>query len=100
MRSMLRHRNAERLRVDDVRVAARKTLCLVGADDGAVRLFDGGHLDRRDRQIHAEFARVRQHAPPEAGQPPVHLRTRVSKGSPSRLSVSDIVNMSPGPAQS
>ena len=25
---------------------------------------------------------------------------RVSKGSPSRLSVSDIVNMSPGPAQS
>jgi hypothetical protein len=39
---MLRHRNVERLRVDDVRVVARKTLCLVGADDGAVRLFDGG----------------------------------------------------------
>jgi hypothetical protein len=42
MRSLLRHRNVERLRVDDVRVVARKTLCLVGADDGAVRLFDGG----------------------------------------------------------
>jgi hypothetical protein len=51
---MLRHRNVEKLRVDDVRVAARKTFCLVGADDGAVRLFDGGHLDRRSRSLGCE----------------------------------------------